>query len=111
MVWDYAPDGRNEITGKPFDQVADTYVKSGVGRIGSKYVKCLYRGYTQLAQCVSQRFTSMKPLVTCPAPEVASMHGVLVNDAWQPAAPRSFGGTFASAWKYCAFFVSSAYFV
>jgi len=44
--WDYAPGGRNEITGKPFDKVADTYVQSGVGRIGSKYVKCLYRGYT-----------------------------------------------------------------
>ena len=46
VVWDYAPDGRNEITGKPFDRVADTYVASGVGRIGSRYVKCLYRGYT-----------------------------------------------------------------
>jgi hephaestin len=46
VVWDYAPEGRNEITGKPFDAVADTYVKTGPGRIGSKYVKCLYRGYT-----------------------------------------------------------------
>jgi manganese oxidase len=46
VVWDYAPQGMNEITGKPFDDVADTYVKSGPGRIGSKYVKCLYRGYT-----------------------------------------------------------------
>ena len=44
--WDYAPLGTNEITGKPFDDVADTYVKSGPGRIGSKYEKCLYRGYT-----------------------------------------------------------------
>ena len=33
VVWDYAPKGRNEITGKPFDDVADTYVKSG--RAGS----------------------------------------------------------------------------
>jgi hypothetical protein len=46
VVWDYAPRRRNEITGKPFDEVADTYVKSGPGRIGSRYVKCLYRGYT-----------------------------------------------------------------
>ena len=46
VVWDYAPQGTNEITGKPFDDVADTYVKSGPGRIGSRYVKCLYRGYT-----------------------------------------------------------------
>ena len=46
VVWDYAPQGTNEITGNPFDDVADTYVKSGPGRIGSRYVKCLYRGYT-----------------------------------------------------------------
>jgi len=46
VVWDYAPRGLNEITGKPFDDVADTYVKNGPGRIGSRYVKCLYRGYT-----------------------------------------------------------------
>ena len=46
VVWDYAPDGRNDITGEPFDDVANTYVQSGPGRIGSRYVKCLYRGYT-----------------------------------------------------------------
>jgi FtsP/CotA-like multicopper oxidase with cupredoxin domain len=46
VVWDYAPGGRNEITGKPFDRVADTYVERGPGRIGSSYEKCLYRGYT-----------------------------------------------------------------
>jgi manganese oxidase len=44
--WNYAPAGMNEITGKPFDDVADTYVKTGPGRIGSTYEKCLYRGYT-----------------------------------------------------------------
>jgi hephaestin len=46
VVWDYAPKGINEITGKPFDDVADTYVKTGPGRIGSRYLKCLYHGYT-----------------------------------------------------------------
>ena len=46
VVWDYAPTGKNQITSKPFDRVADTYVKSGAGRIGSRYLKCLYRGYT-----------------------------------------------------------------
>jgi hephaestin len=44
--WNYAPAGTNEITGKPFDDVADTYVKTGPGRIGSTYEKCLYHGYT-----------------------------------------------------------------
>jgi len=46
VVWNYAPAGFNRITGKPFDDVASTYVKSGPGRIGSRYLKCLYRGYT-----------------------------------------------------------------
>jgi hephaestin len=45
-AWNYTPSGRNQITGKPFDEVADTYVQSGPGRIGSTYDKCLYRGYT-----------------------------------------------------------------
>jgi hypothetical protein len=46
VSWNYAPDGRDDITGKPFDDVADTYVKRGPGRIGSTYLKCIYRGYT-----------------------------------------------------------------
>jgi FtsP/CotA-like multicopper oxidase with cupredoxin domain len=46
VVWDYAPAGSNLITGQPFGDVENTYVASGPGRIGSKYVKCLYRGYT-----------------------------------------------------------------
>jgi hephaestin len=55
VVWDYAPKGRNEITGRPFDRIADTYVKSGRGRIGSRYLKCLYRGYTDAT------FTHLRP--------------------------------------------------
>ncbi|HYX86720.1 MAG TPA: multicopper oxidase domain-containing protein [Gaiellales bacterium] len=46
VVWDYAPRGINEITGKPFDDAANVFVASGPGRIGSRYVKCIYRGYT-----------------------------------------------------------------
>jgi hephaestin len=46
VQWNYAPMGMNEITGKPFDDVADTYVKAGPDRIGSTYTKCLYHGYT-----------------------------------------------------------------
>src|SRR3954468_6129124 len=33
VVWDYAPGGRNMISGTPFDRVADTYVRRGQGRI------------------------------------------------------------------------------
>ena len=46
VVWDYTPTHHNGITGEPFDATADTYVRSGPGRIGSRYAKCLYRGYT-----------------------------------------------------------------
>src|ERR1700690_513185 len=46
VPWNYAPDGHDDITGKPFDDVSNTYVKSGPGRIGSTYVKCLYHGYS-----------------------------------------------------------------
>ena len=46
VTWDYAPSGRNQVTGEDFDDVADVFVKRGPGRIGSQYVKCLYREYT-----------------------------------------------------------------
>ncbi len=46
VVWDYAPDGRNLITGEAFDDDAKVFVARGPGRIGAKYDKCLYRGYT-----------------------------------------------------------------
>ncbi len=55
VVWDYAPTGRNGITGKPFYEVASTYVRSGPGRIGSRYTKCLYRGYTDSTFTTLQR--------------------------------------------------------
>ncbi|HEY7488696.1 MAG TPA: multicopper oxidase domain-containing protein [Streptosporangiaceae bacterium] len=46
VVWDYAPQGFNVITGEAFGDTENTYVKRGEHRIGSQYVKCLYRGYT-----------------------------------------------------------------
>jgi hephaestin len=46
VVWNYAPTGRNEITGKPFDETAATFTEAGPGRIGPRYLKCLYRAYT-----------------------------------------------------------------
>jgi hephaestin len=44
--WNYAPLALNGITGQPFDDVANTFVQNGAGRIGSIYQKCLYRAYT-----------------------------------------------------------------
>jgi hephaestin len=46
VAWNYAPTGRNQITGQPFGDQENTYVATGPGRIGSTYLKCLYRQYT-----------------------------------------------------------------
>jgi FtsP/CotA-like multicopper oxidase with cupredoxin domain len=46
VAWNYAPAGANLITGAPFDEEANNYVKAGRDRIGATYTKCLYHGYT-----------------------------------------------------------------
>ncbi len=46
IVWDYAPTGINQITGEPFDDVANVFVQNGPDRIGKIYIKALYREYT-----------------------------------------------------------------
>ncbi|HET7479165.1 MAG TPA: multicopper oxidase domain-containing protein, partial [Rubrobacteraceae bacterium] len=46
VPWDYAPSGKNEITGEPFDDVANVFVKNGPDRIGHVYRKAQYREYT-----------------------------------------------------------------
>jgi manganese oxidase len=44
--WNYAPVGMDRITGKPFGEAANIFVKHTRNRIGSTYTKCIYRGYT-----------------------------------------------------------------
>ncbi len=46
VKWNYAPAQINLITGKPYDNDTGLYVKNTKDRIGSVYLKCLYRGYT-----------------------------------------------------------------
>ena len=46
VMWNYAPRRMNAITGKPFDDDAAVFTKGGPGKIGPRYVKCLYRAYT-----------------------------------------------------------------
>jgi FtsP/CotA-like multicopper oxidase with cupredoxin domain len=53
--WNYAPDGKDDITGKPFDDVSSKYSVQGPGRIGSTYIKALYREYTDPS------FRALKP--------------------------------------------------
>lgn len=43
VVWDYAPQGSNVITGEPFGPDENVFVKDF---LGSNYTKCLYHGYT-----------------------------------------------------------------
>jgi FtsP/CotA-like multicopper oxidase with cupredoxin domain len=46
VQWDYAPSGINQITGQPFDEAANVFVANGPDRIGKRYIKALYREYT-----------------------------------------------------------------
>jgi FtsP/CotA-like multicopper oxidase with cupredoxin domain len=46
VTWDYTPSGHDEITGGKFDDAAEVFTGSGPGRIGTRYEKCLYRGYS-----------------------------------------------------------------
>jgi hephaestin len=47
VKWNYAPTDINQITGVPLkdDKIASMYTVRGKDRIGSTYIKCLYRGY------------------------------------------------------------------
>jgi len=55
VLWNYAPDGKNDITGAAFDDAAKTFVAAGPDRIGSEYHKSLYREYTDSS------FQTLKP--------------------------------------------------
>lgn len=97
VTWNYAPTGRNAITGEPFDSVAETYVARGPGRIGPTYDKCLYRGYSdssfahpQVRPTDQQYLGILGPVIhaevgdtvkvvfrnTCPFPTSVHPHGV-----------------------------------
>src|SRR5262249_33657510 len=53
--WDYAPLGRDEAMGHPFDELQKWYTESGPHRIGNVYKKALYREYTDAS------FSTLKP--------------------------------------------------
>jgi len=46
VQWDYAPSGRDEAMGHPFDDIEKLYTESGPHRIGRVYKKAIYREYT-----------------------------------------------------------------
>ncbi len=55
VEWDYAPSGRDEAMGMPFDAIARQFTESGPHRIGRVYKKAIYREYTD------DTFTRLKP--------------------------------------------------
>jgi FtsP/CotA-like multicopper oxidase with cupredoxin domain len=57
VQWDYAPSGRDEAMGMPFDPVAKSVTESGPHRIGRVYKKAIYREYTDAT------FSKLKPRV------------------------------------------------
>jgi FtsP/CotA-like multicopper oxidase with cupredoxin domain len=62
VLWDYAPDGTNDITGKPFTEEEQTFTLNGPNRVGHRYWKSLYRAYTDAS------FTHLVPRPTSCAP-------------------------------------------
>lgn len=54
--WDYAPSGKNLITGQAFDEAANVFVQRGKDRIGKVYRKALYRAYAD------DTFSSREPV-------------------------------------------------
>ena len=62
VLWDYAPSGRNDITGEPFTEDENVFVANGPTRIGHVYRKSLYRAYTDATFS-----TKVKAPTSCPA--------------------------------------------
>jgi hephaestin len=55
VQWDYAPSGRDEAMGMPFDDIAKGFVETSAHHIGRVYKKAVYHEYTDAT------FTAIKP--------------------------------------------------
>lgn len=55
VEWNYAPSGRDEAMGMPFDDIAKGFTEPGPHQIGRVYKKAIYREYTD------GTFTKLKP--------------------------------------------------
>lgn len=55
VQWDYAPSGRDEAMGMPFDDIAKGFAETGPNQIGRVYKKAVYREYTDAT------FSTLKP--------------------------------------------------
>lgn len=67
QMWDYAPLGYNGCTGKPFVGHDKVYVHTTPTTLGSRYIKAVYREFTD------DTFTALKPsTVSFPPVSLAS---------------------------------------
>jgi manganese oxidase len=55
VEWDYAPSGRNDFMDKEFGEDEEVFVKHDTNFIGRKYMKAMYREYTDAS------FSTLKP--------------------------------------------------
>ncbi|MEU6173142.1 multicopper oxidase domain-containing protein [Streptantibioticus parmotrematis] len=55
VVWNYAPQGRNLVDGRPFDATEAQVALPGPGRLGPAYLKSRYRRYTDAT--FTERYT------------------------------------------------------
>lgn len=55
VAWNYAPTGIDQVTGKPFEGIAKWYTRHTSHRIGTVYLKAIYREYTDAT------FKTLKP--------------------------------------------------
>jgi FtsP/CotA-like multicopper oxidase with cupredoxin domain len=55
VAWNYAPNGIDDVSGKPFDDMERAYAVRSRHHIGSVYLKAIYREYTDGS------FTKIKP--------------------------------------------------
>src|SRR5208282_3044560 len=55
VQWDFAPSGRDEAMGMPFDAIAKGFTETSANHIGRVYKKAVYREYTDAT------FTTIKP--------------------------------------------------
>jgi len=55
VEWNYSPLGLNQMKGQEFNEYENVFVKNASDRIGSKYIKALYREYTD------DTFSELKP--------------------------------------------------
>jgi manganese oxidase len=54
LEWNYAPEGIDHMTGKPFAEYAKVHTENGPHRIGTRFLKAVYREYAD------DTFTSLK---------------------------------------------------